>query len=60
MKIAVRAIVLAMLVTGFAADHMLASKAAPATPATTMTATASALPMPGCRPGSGSCGLGLQ
>ena len=55
MKIAVRALVLAMLVTGFAADHMLATKTAPTSPTTTMTATASAYPVPSCK--SGSCGM---
>ena len=53
MKIAVRALVLGMLLTGFAADHMLANKTAPAT--TTMIASASAMPMPGCS--GGACGM---
>jgi hypothetical protein len=56
MKIAVRALVLGMLITGFAADHMLATKTAPVTATTTMIASASAVPMPSCQPGS-SCGL---
>jgi|GEM_PF-3745651 len=56
MKIAVRAFVLAMLITGFAADNMLATKAAPTTTVTTMTASNSAEPMPGCNPGR-ACGL---
>ena len=55
MKIAVRAFVLALLVTGFAADHMLATKTAPATPATTMTASVTAMPAPGCKLGT-ACG----
>lgn len=55
MKIAVRALVLGMLITGFAADHMLATKAAPTT-TTTMIASISAIPMPGCRPGT-TCGM---
>jgi len=55
MKFAVRALVLGMLITGFAADHMLATKAAPTTNATTMTASLTAVPMPGCNLGS-SCG----
>ena len=55
MKIAVRALVLGMLITGFAADHMLATKTAPATTTATI-ASASAAPMPGCRLGT-SCGL---
>ena len=56
MKIAVRALVLGMLLTGFAADHMLATKTAPTTTGTTMTASNSAMPMPGCNPGH-ACGL---
>ena len=56
MKIAVRAFVLALLVTGFAADHMLATKTAPATPMTTMTASVTAMPAPSCRLGT-SCGM---
>jgi len=55
MKIAVRALVLGMLITGFAADHMLATKTAPATTTATI-ASASAAPMPSCKLGS-SCGL---
>ncbi len=55
MKIAVRAFVLAMLITGFAADHMLATKTAPTSSTTTMTAGANAYPMPSCK--SGSCGM---
>ena len=54
MKIAVRVLVLGMLVTGFAADHMLATKTAPTT-GTTMVASNSAAPMPTCR--SGACGM---
>ena len=57
MKIAVRALVLGMLITGFAADHMLASKSAP-TSKTTVMVSASAMPVPMCDPrGGGSCGL---
>ena len=52
MKIAVRALVLGMLITGFAADHMLANKTAP----TATVASASAMPIPFCAPGT-SCGL---
>lgn len=55
MKIAVRALVLGMLITGFAADHMLATKTAPENTATIVT-TASALPVPYCKPGT-RCGL---
>ena len=55
MKIAVRALVLGMLITGFAADNMLATKPASATAATTMTASNSAVPMPLCNPGR-ACG----
>jgi len=54
MKIAVRALVLGMLITGFAADHMLASKSAPMSK-TSMIASTSAAPMPSCNPGT-SCG----
>ncbi len=57
MKIAVRALVLGMLITGFAADHMLATKTAPTTTTTTMIASASAMPMPSCNPGKSTCGL---
>jgi hypothetical protein len=56
MKTAVRALVLGMLITGFAADHMLASKSVAATPNVTMVASNSAAPVPTCRPGS-SCGF---
>ena len=56
MKIAVRALVLGMLITGFAADHMWASKSTATTPYTTMVASNSALPVPYCAPGS-TCGF---
>jgi len=56
MKTAVRALVLGMLITGFAADHMLASKSVATTPNTTMVANNSAVPMPGCAPGT-TCGF---
>jgi hypothetical protein len=56
MKFAIRALVLGMLITGFAADHMLASKSAATTPNTTMVASNSASPVPMCEPGS-TCGL---
>ena len=56
MKIAVRALVLGMLITGFAADHMLASKSVATTPATTMVASNSASPVPICEPGT-TCGF---
>ena len=56
MKFAIRALVLGMLITGFAADHMLASKSVATTPNTTMVASNSAEPMPTCAPGS-ACGL---
>ncbi len=55
MKIAVRALVLGMLITGFAADHMLANKTAPAN-AKTMVASTSAEPVPMCEPGT-TCGF---
>ncbi len=56
MKIAIRALVLGMLITGFAADHMLANKTAP-TSTTTMVASNSATPVPFCQPGKSTCGL---
>ena len=57
MKIVVRALVLGMLITGFAADHMLASKSITATTNnTTMVASNSAMPIPSCEPGT-TCGL---
>lgn len=56
MKTAIRALVLGMLITGFAADHMLASKSVATTPNTTMVASMSASPVPMCAPGQ-SCGL---
>ena len=56
MKIAIRALVLGMLITGFAADHMLASKAATTTPNATMVASNTAGPVPMCEPGT-RCGL---
>lgn len=56
MKLVVRALVLGMLITGFAADHMLATKSATTTPSTTMVASNMAGPMPTCEPGS-TCGL---
>ncbi len=56
MKIIVRALVLGMLITGFAADHMLASKSVATTPNATMVASNSACPMPICEPGK-ACGF---
>jgi hypothetical protein len=56
MKFAIRAFVLGMLITGFAADHMLATKSAATTPNTIMVASLSASPVPLCEPGS-RCGL---
>ena len=57
MKIAVRALVLGMLITGFAADHM-AAKSTPANANATVTVANSAAPMPMCDPaGSSTCGL---
>ncbi|HET9101084.1 MAG TPA: hypothetical protein VFN62_11880 [Acidobacteriaceae bacterium] len=56
MKIIVRTLVLGMLVTGFAADHMLASKSAATTPNSTMMASNSACPVPMCEPGK-TCGF---
>ena len=57
MKIAVRALVLGMLITGFAADHMLASKSTSTNSKTTMIASNSAMPVPSCEPGSSGCGF---
>ncbi len=57
MKIVVRALVLGMLITGFAADHMLASKSTSTNSKTTMVASNSAAPMPSCVPGSSGCGF---
>ena len=56
MKTAVRALVLGMLITGFAADHMLASKSVATASNTTMVASISAAPVPSCEPGQ-TCGL---
>jgi hypothetical protein len=56
MKFAVRALVLGMLLTGFAADHMMATKSAPAN-AKTMVASMSANPVPMCEPGKSGCGF---
>jgi hypothetical protein len=56
MKIAVRTLVLGMLVTGFAADHMLASKTVATTPNATMVASIIACPIPSCEPGR-TCGF---
>ena len=56
MKIAIRALVLGMLITGFAADHMLASKSTTVSPNTTMVASNSAMPVPNCQPGQTTCG----
>jgi hypothetical protein len=56
MKFAIRALVLGMLITGFAADHMLANKSVAMTPNTTMVASNSAVPMPTCEPGT-ACGF---
>ena len=56
MKTAVRALVLGMLITGFAADHMLASKSVATTPNSTMVASNAACPIPTCAPGS-KCGF---
>jgi hypothetical protein len=56
MKLAIRALVLGMLITGFAADHMLASKSVATTPNPTMVASNSASPVPMCEPGS-ACGF---
>ena len=57
MKIAVRALVLGMLITGFAADHMLASKTAATSNTTTISVSASDMPVPSCQPGRSTCGL---
>jgi hypothetical protein len=54
MKTAVRALVLGMLITGFAADHMLASKSV-STNGKVVVASNSSVPMPSCEPGT-ACG----
>lgn len=56
MKLAIRALVLGMLITGFAADHMLASKSVATAPNTMMIASMSAVPVPSCAPGK-TCGF---
>ena len=55
MKITVRALVLGMLLTGFAADHYMSAKTTPNQ--TVMIASASAIPAPSCEPGT-TCGMG--
>jgi hypothetical protein len=50
MKIAVRALVLGMLITGYAANHMLANKTTSVSSKTVIT-SASAMPIPFCKPG---------
>ena len=55
MKIAIRALVLGMLITGFAADNMLATKATTSA-TTTMVASNTAGPIPTCEPGQ-TCGF---
>ena len=57
MKFAIRALVLGMLITGFAADHMLASKSAATTPNTTMVASNSANRQCRCASRDLTCGL---
>lgn len=56
MKIVIRSLVLGMLITGFAADHMLASKSVASSPNATMVASNSACPVPMCEPGK-ACGF---
>ncbi len=56
MKIAVRTLALGMLITGFAANHMLASKSNATTPNAIMVASNSACPVPSCAPGK-TCGF---
>lgn len=48
MKIAVRALVLGMLITGFAADHYMSAKTTSSHQV--MIASSSAAPMPMCSP----------
>jgi hypothetical protein len=56
MKTAVRALVLGMLITGFAADHMLASKSVSTNGKVVVAGFSSALPMPMCNPdGTTTC-----
>ncbi len=56
MKIAIRTLVLGMLITGFAADHMLAFKSTTPTQSSTMIVSNTVCPMPTCAPGS-TCGF---
>lgn len=56
MKLFVRALVFGMLLTGFAANHMLAAKT-PAASGKTMVASTSAQPIPLCNPGTSTCGF---
>lgn len=54
MKIAIRALALGMLITGFAANHMLASNSA-SNNSKVVVASTSATPVPTCEPGT-DCG----
>lgn len=56
MKIAIRALALGMLVTGFAAMHVQATKTAPASTTAVITSL-SAAPIPLCQPGKSTCGM---
>ena len=56
MKIVIRTLVLGMLITGFAADHMLASKSTTPFQSATVVASNAACPIPTCAPGS-TCGF---
>lgn len=56
MKTAVRALVLGMLITGFAADHMLASKSVSTNGKVVVASVSSSMPMPSCNPdGTTTC-----
>jgi hypothetical protein len=54
MKVIVRSLVIALAVTGAVASTFVSATPAKAT----ITAKSSAMPMPTCAPGDGSCGLG--
>lgn len=56
MKTAIRVFALGMLIAGFAADNMLATKPANSTPNTVMVASMNAGPVPTCEPGT-KCGF---
>ena len=54
MKVIVRSLVIALAVTGAIATSVVSATPAKAT----ITAKTSAMPVPTCPPGTGSCGMG--